>query len=90
MTGETLGVAEYLDFVEREYLTSYIALGGSTVKLLSVADDSTGRELAGGLANLGDDFVHVSVDAATTRVHVLVEVVAEIEAAIDEEGKVLV
>lgn len=86
MAGEPLGVAEYLDFVEREYLGSYIALGGSTVKLLPVADDSVVLELAGGLANVGGDFVRVSVDAATTRVHLIDQVFTAIARQVDWVG----
>ncbi|HET8661788.1 MAG TPA: BREX system ATP-binding domain-containing protein [Micromonosporaceae bacterium] len=86
MTGETLGAAEYLDFAEREYLESYVALGGSSVKLLSVADDSVVLELTGGLASVGGDFACVSVDAATTRVHLIDQVFTAIARQVDWVG----
>jgi hypothetical protein len=83
VTEASLGVAEYLDFVERDYLTGYIARGGSAVKLCSVGDEAVGRELASGLAGLGDGFIHVSVDAATTRVHLIDQVFTAIARQID-------
>jgi hypothetical protein len=86
VTERTLGVTEYLAFVEREYLRTYIALGGSAVKLLSVADERAAPELAGGLADLGDDFVHVSVDAAATRVHLIDQVFTAAARQIDWVG----
>jgi len=78
-----LGVTEYLDFVERDYLASYIARGGSTVKLLSVGDEAVGQQLSGGLANLGDGFIRGSVDAATTRVHLIDQVFTAVARQID-------
>jgi Protein of unknown function (DUF2791). len=86
MTETTLGVAEYLDFVERDYLASYIAHGGSAVKLLSVGDEGAGQELSGGLAGLGEGFLHASVDAATTRVHLVDQVFTTIARQLDWVG----
>lgn len=83
MTVTTLGAAEYLDFVQREYLTDYIARGGAAVKLLCVGDDSVRDELISGFAGLGDGFVHATVDSATTRVHLIDQVFTAIARQLD-------
>jgi hypothetical protein len=83
VTVGALGASEYLDFVEREYLSGYVAHGGTAVKLLSVADDAVREELSGGLARLGAGFAHVAVDAATTRVHMIDQVFTAIARQLD-------
>ena len=89
MTAPTLSPAEYLAFVEREYLAGYVARGGAAVKLLSVGTEAARQELAagfdaasdirglgneGGLGETGGGFVHAAVDAATTKVHLIDQV----------------
>jgi P-loop Domain of unknown function (DUF2791) len=78
-----IGAREYLDFVEREYLASYIGHGGAAVKLLSIGDDAERVRLASGLAKAGDRFEHAAVDAATTRVHLIDQVFAAIARQLD-------
>jgi hypothetical protein len=78
VTGATIDVSEYLDFVEREYLADYIGRGGAAVKLLSVGDDLAHARLSSGLAQLGDRFAHATVDATTTRVHLIDQVFAAV------------
>ena len=79
-----LAAREYLDFVEREYLAAYVGRGGTAVKLLCVGDDSVRAELAEGLAALGDDgFEYATVDAATTRIHMIDQVFGAIAGQLD-------
>jgi hypothetical protein len=83
VTVETLGAAEYLDFVEREYLSGYVAHGGAAVKVLSVGDDTVRESLDSGLARIGGGFAHASVDAATTRVHMIDQLFTAIARQLD-------
>ena len=83
MSGAEIGVGDYLDFVEREYLSGYIAGGGATVKLLCSADDAVRAGLAGGLAGLGGDFAYAEVDAATTRIHLVDQIFTAIARQLD-------
>jgi hypothetical protein len=77
------GAGEYLDFVEREYLTGYIGRGGAAVKLLCVGDDAARAQLSEGFAHLGDRFEYAAVDAATTRVHMIDQVFAAVARQLD-------
>jgi hypothetical protein len=83
VTVAALGTAEYLEFVEREYLADYVARGGAAVKLLCVGSDSARQELTTGLAGLGSGFLHAAVDAATTRVHLIDQVFTTIARQVD-------
>lgn len=69
--GAPIAPPDYLDFLAKEYLANYVGRGGAAVKLLVVGGEPAGRELAGGLATIGDGFVHVAVDAAGTKVHMI-------------------
>jgi P-loop Domain of unknown function (DUF2791) len=78
-----LDAPTYLDFLEREYLTPYVARGGSAVKLLVTDDETSAEQLVGGLAGAGDGFQHAGVDAVTTRIHLIDQVFAEIARQLD-------
>ena len=86
MTAATISAAEYLDFVDREYLTGYISRGGAAVKLLCAGDDTVRAQLATGFAGFDDRFVCASVDAATTRVHLVDQVFATVARQVDWVG----
>ncbi|MEU4159359.1 BREX system ATP-binding domain-containing protein [Actinoplanes sp. NPDC026670] len=86
MSTAEIGVDEYLTFVERDYLAGYIARGGTSVKLLCPADDTTRDRLAGGLATIGDGFVYAEVDAVTTRVHLIDQVFTAVARQVDWIG----
>jgi hypothetical protein len=83
VSSTAIGVTDYLDFVEREYLSGYIAGGGASVKLLCPADDAVRARLAGGLAGLGSDFAYAEVDAATTRIHLVDQIFTAIARQLD-------
>ncbi len=78
-----LDASTYLDFVDKEYLVPYVGHGGAAVKLLAVGDESAAKELAVGLASIGDGFQHAAVDAATTRVHMIDQVFAAVGRQLD-------
>ena len=81
--GAPIAPSEYLDFVAKEYLSGYVSQGGSAVKVLVVGDESVARELADGLAGVGDGFAHVALDAASTRVHLIDQMFAAVAAQLD-------
>ncbi len=78
-----LDASTYLNFVDMEYLATYVGHGGAAVKLLAVADERRAKELAVGLASIGDGFQHAAVDAATTRVHMVDQVFAAVARQLD-------
>lgn len=75
--------AAYLDFLSKEYLASYVGRGGAAVKLMVVNGPDAAREMADGLASLGDGFEHAAVDAARTRVHMIDQVFAAVARQLD-------
>lgn len=78
-----LSVPEYLAFLEREYLASYVGRGGAAVKLLATGDACGAKALAVGVSTLGDGFAHASVDSVTTRVHLIDQVFADVARQVD-------
>ena len=66
-----LDAPTYLGFLDREYLAGYVSRGGAAVKLVCVGSEPLAKELATGLAQLGDGFAHAAVDAASTRIHLI-------------------
>jgi hypothetical protein len=81
--GGPLQASDYLDFLSKEYLAGYVGRGGSAVKLIVTGGEPAGQEFAGGLANLGDGFVHATVDAAGTRVHMIDQLFAAVARQLD-------
>lgn len=81
--GAPLETLEYLDFLSKEYLAGYVARGGSAVKLMVTGNEHVARELADGLDTIGDGFVHVAVDAAGTRVHMIDQLFAAVARQVD-------
>jgi hypothetical protein len=86
VTVTAVGAREYTEFVEREYLASYIGRGGAAVKVLSVGDDAERLRLSTGFAAFGDRFGYAAVDAATTRVHLIDQVFADVARQLDWVG----
>ncbi len=81
--GAPLETADYLDFIDREYLAGYVARGGSAVKLMVTGNDVVARELADGLASIGDGFLHVAIDAAGVRVHMIDQIFGAVARQVD-------
>jgi BREX system ATP-binding protein BrxC/D len=85
--GAPMQVAEYVEFLDREYLATYVTRGGSAVKLMVAGDDAIAGELAEGLAGLRQaDLLHIAVDAASTRVHMIDQLFAAISRQVDWVG----
>lgn len=91
LTGTALDAPSYLDFLDREYLTPYVARGGAAVKLLATENDAAAGALAAQLdaaasepdGGFGTGFISVGVDAVTTRIHLIDQVFAEIARQLD-------
>ncbi len=83
MTATAISTSEYLEFVEREYLTGYIGRGGAAVKLLCAADDAVRAQISRGLTEFGDRFEYAAVDAATTRIHLIDQLFTAIARQLD-------
>jgi P-loop Domain of unknown function (DUF2791) len=81
--GAPVDVAGLLAFLEQEYLHGYVAGGGSAIKILVVGSEDVSREISHGLAEIGEDFVHLATDAAGTRVHMVDQVFAAIARQVD-------
>jgi hypothetical protein len=81
--GAPLEAADYLDFIEREYLAGYVARGGCAVKLMVTGNDVVARELADGLGSIGDGFLHIAIDAAGTRVHMIDQIFGAVARQVD-------
>jgi len=71
MTETAIGAGEYVDFLDREYLTGYIDCGGAAVKLLAIGDDATRAHLSSRLNEFDGGFAVATVDAADTRIHLV-------------------
>ena len=80
---EALDTPSYLDFLDREYLATYVGRGGAAVKLLVTDDEFATESLAKGLDVVGDGFQHVAVSAETTRIHMIDQIFAEVARQLD-------
>lgn len=86
MSTTGIGVDDYLGFVEREYLSGYIAGGGASVKLLCPVDDAARARLDAAFPHLGDGFAYAEVNAATTRIHLIDQVFTTVARQLDWVG----
>ncbi len=87
-------VDEYLDFVAEEYLRTYIARGGTALRLVVPGDNEIAKRFGAGLADRSrpdqaagssgtGEFVQVTVDSVTTRVHLMDQLFFAIAKQID-------
>lgn len=83
MAVATISADEYLSFIDREYLASYVSRGGAAVKVLSVGDEAERLRLSTGFARFGDRFEYAAVDAASTRVHLVDQVFAAVASQLE-------
>lgn len=84
--GAPISPSDYLDFLAKEYLASYVGRGGAAVKLLVVGGEAAARELADGLATPGDGFVPAAVDAASTKLHMIDQLFFAVARQLDWAG----
>ena len=83
MTETAIGAGEYVDFLDREYLTGYIDGGGAAVKLLAIGDDTARAQLISELNEFGGGFAVATVDAADTRIHLVDQLFTAIARQLD-------
>ncbi|MGH9155859.1 MAG: BREX system ATP-binding domain-containing protein [Acidimicrobiales bacterium] len=77
---------DYTDFLEREYLGSYIGAGGAAVKfVVSPDDDAVATAFAGHMVERATSagYVAVRVDAAMTRAHMMDQVFFAVARQVD-------
>lgn len=82
-----IGAAEYVDFLDEEYLRGYVDEGGAAVKF-AVPADGSGPALIEGLtaAAARSNYAVVTVDAVATRVHLLDQVFFDVARQLDWDG----
>lgn len=80
-----IDASEYLDFFAREYLDDFVARGGAAVKFVVTGDDSAHESFSTQLARRATDagYVHCTIDAAQTRVHMIDQVFFAVARQID-------
>lgn len=83
--GGVLKVDDYAAFLSREYLASYLPVGGAAVKVAVVGDGSAADRLESALAAAaaGNGGLFVSISAESVRVHMIDQVFFAISQAID-------
>jgi hypothetical protein len=82
-----IGAEEYADFLAREYLRGYVDTGGCAVKF-AVADDSVAPRFRDQVLRDGREagYVVATVDAVTTRVHLMEQIFFEVARQVDWDG----
>jgi hypothetical protein len=83
--GIGLGVEEYAEFLGREYLASFVRLGGATVRVVAPGDDAVSKRWHAALADATktSGYQLVALDAADVRIHLLQEVTLAATRTID-------
>ncbi len=78
-------IDEYASFLDREYLTSYVAAGGAAVKFTVAADDRAARDVSEAVTSraAADGYQTALVDAARTRAHMIDQVFFEVARQVD-------
>lgn len=78
-------VDEYAEFLDREYLASYVAEGGAAVKFVVAADDADARAVSEAIrARAGAaGYQTAAVDAAAARIHMIDQVFFEVARQVD-------
>lgn len=78
----------YLKHLHSEYLHSYLAAGGSTVKFVVTDNDGTTKHFSEGLASIATDsgYLHLRLDAAQIRLQLIDELLFAVCRQIDWIG----
>lgn len=86
--GGSVSVDDYMDVLDRHYLTGYLPAGGSAVKVVVVGEPDVGARFTDELGRLADRHgcLLVSIDAAATRVHMIDQLYAEVARHVDWDG----
>ncbi len=64
-------VSDWLEFMDREYLSTFIQEGGATIKFAVPVEEEVKHGLRRALRDLSArlDYIYVKIDSAETRVH---------------------
>lgn len=83
--GTGLGPDEYAAFVAAEYLDAYVRAGGAAVRFVVAGSDEVAAHWHGCLAEAATaaGYLHVAVDAAEHRVHMIDQVYAAVARQVD-------
>lgn len=78
-------VAEYLDFLAKEYLADYVRCGGASVRIVVPGSDDAAERWHARVAAAAEaeGALHVTVDAADVRVHLMDQLFAAISRQLD-------
>ncbi len=81
-------VADYAEFLDREYLRSYVRDGGAAVKFVVTRDDEAAAAFSGAVRTEADGagYLSAGADAAATRVHMIDQVFFEVARQVDWDG----
>jgi hypothetical protein len=76
---------DYVEFLGREYLGSYVGQGGAAVKFVVAVDDEEAESFSDALRQraVTDGYLPVHVDAADTRIHMIEQVFFELARQVD-------
>lgn len=80
-----IAAGDYANFLADSYLIDYVATGGAAVKFVVPPDDNTAAAFSSSLhaAAAAADFTSLSVDAVSTRVHLMDQVFFDIARQVD-------
>lgn len=83
--GVGLTAEAYAEFVAKEYLGDYVRAGGGAVRFVVTGSDEVTRRWHAllGEAAAAEGYLHVAVDAADTRVHLVDQVYAAVARQVD-------
>ena len=87
-----IGVGDYVRFLDREYLHGYVKGGGAAVKFAVASDEPAADGFIDQLSAAGraHGYAVATVDAATTRVHLLDQVFFDVARQVDWDGLALI
>ncbi len=83
-----IAAASYAEFLDQEYLGSYVSHGGAAVKFVVAADDDHARSFSEDLARRADQagYLTVRIDAAEVRAHMIDQVLFAVARQVDWDG----
>lgn len=83
-----IAVDDYVDFLDTEYLASYVTQGGAAVKFVVAADDRQADAFSAAVRERGQAgrFVTARVDAVQTRVHMMEQLFFAVAPQVDWDG----
>ena len=83
--GAGMSVAEYTDFVAKEYLADYVRGGGAAVRFVVTGSEDVAQRWHTGLAETAaaEGYLYATVDAAEVRVHLVDQLYAAVARQVD-------